>query len=194
MLESIQHSPIATVVSDPRQKDNPLIAVNQAFLDLTGYAEDEVVGRNYRFLRGVDTETAQTEKLRTAIFERKPTLAELINYKKDGTKFRNAVMLAPLFDASGELEYFVGSQIEIPKAEDSITTIRQQQAAELVDTLSPRQREILKLMAQGYRTKQIAYMLDLSEKTVQMHRMLLFKKLSTSNAADAVRIAVEAGI
>jgi PAS domain S-box-containing protein len=194
VLESIQHSPIATVVSDPRQKDNPLIAVNQAFLDLTGYAEDEVVGRNCRFLRGVDTETAQTEKLRTAIFERKPTLAELINYKKDGTKFRNAVMLAPLFDANGELEYFVGSQIEIPKAEDSITTIRQQQAAELVDTLSPRQREILKLMAQGYRTKQIAYMLDLSEKTVQMHRMLLFKKLSTSNAADAVRIAVEAGI
>ncbi len=194
MLESIQHSPIATVVSDPRQKDNPLIAVNQAFLDLTGYAEDEVVGRNCRFLRGADTETAQTEKLRTAIFERKPTLAELINYKKDGTKFRNAVMLAPLFDANGELEYFVGSQIEIPKAEDSITTIRQQQAAELVDTLSPRQREILKLMAQGYRTKQIAYMLDLSEKTVQMHRMLLFKKLSTSNAADAVRIAVEAGI
>jgi PAS domain S-box-containing protein len=194
VLESIQHSPIATVVSDPRQKDNPLIAVNQAFLDLTGYAEDEVVGRNCRFLRGADTETAQTEKLRTAIFERKPTLAELINYKKDGTKFRNAVMLAPLFDASGELEYFVGSQIEIPKAEDSITTIRQQQAAELVDTLSPRQREILKLMAQGYRTKQIAYMLDLSEKTVQMHRMLLFKKLSTSNAADAVRIAVEAGI
>jgi len=194
VLESIQHSPIATVVSDPRQKDNPLIAVNQAFLDLTGYAEDEVVGRNCRFLRGADTETAQTEKLRTAIFERKPTLAELINYKKDGTKFRNAVMLAPLFDANGELEYFVGSQIEIPKAEDSITTIRQQQAAELVDTLSPRQREILKLMAQGYRTKQIAYMLDLSEKTVQMHRMLLFKKLSTSNAADAVRIAVEAGI
>lgn len=194
VLESIRHSPIATVVSDPRQTDNPLIAVNQAFLELTGYDEDEVVGRNCRFLRGVDTETAQTEKLRTAIFEQKATLAELINYKKDGTKFRNAVMLAPLFDAEGKLEFYVGSQIEIPKTEDSITTIRQQQAAALVETLSPRQREILKLMAQGYRTKQIAYMLDLSEKTVQMHRMLLFKKLSTSNAADAVRIAVEAGI
>ena len=103
-------------------------------------------------------------------------------------------MLAPLFDADGKIEYFVGSQIEIPRTDDSITVIRQQQAAALVDTLSPRQREILKLMAQGYRTKQIAYMLTLSEKTVQMHRMLLFKKLSTSNAADAVRIAVEAGI
>ncbi|MGC1468902.1 MAG: LuxR C-terminal-related transcriptional regulator [Sphingorhabdus sp.] len=194
VLESIRHSPIATVVSDPRQTDNPLIAVNQAFLDLTGYEEDEVVGRNCRFLRGAKTETAQTEKLRVAIEQQTPTIAELVNYKKDGTQFRNAVMLAPLFDADGAIEYFVGSQIEIPRTDDSITVIRQQQAAALVDTLSPRQREILKLMAQGYRTKQIAYVLTLSEKTVQMHRMLLFRKLSTSNAADAVRIAVEAGI
>ena len=72
--------------------------------------------------------------------------------------------------------------------------MRQQEAARIVERLSPRQREILRHMAQGFRTKQIAYMLSLSEKTVQMHRMLMFKKLSTSNAADAVRIAVEAGL
>lgn len=48
VLDLIRHSPIATVVSDPRQTDNPLIAVNQAFLDLTGYDEDEVVGCNCR--------------------------------------------------------------------------------------------------------------------------------------------------
>jgi hypothetical protein len=194
VLDAIQHSPIATVVSDPRQTDNPLIAVNQAFLDLTGYDEEEVIGRNCRFLRGADTETSETEKLRTAIAKRRSTLAELVNYRKDGSKFRNAVMIAPLFDANDEVEYFVGSQIEIAVADDSIAAVRQQQAADLVATLSPRQREILRHMAQGYRTKQIAYMLTLSEKTVQMHRMLLFKKLSTSNAADAVRIAVEAGI
>ncbi|WP_374542830.1 LuxR C-terminal-related transcriptional regulator [Sphingorhabdus sp.] len=194
VLDSIRHSPIATVVSDPNQPDNPLIAVNRAFLDLTGYDAVDIIGRNCRFLRGADTDTAQTEKLRRAISEQKPTLAELVNYRKDGTKFRNAVMLAPLFDADGRIEFFIGSQVEIPRADDSIAAIRQQQAVDLVGTLSPRQREILQLMAQGYRTKQIAYMLTLSEKTVQMHRMLLFRKLSTSNAADAVRIAVEAGL
>lgn len=194
VLDAIQHSPIATVVSDPRQTDNPLIAVNQAFLNLTGYDEEEVIGRNCRFLRGADTETSETEKLRKAIAERRSTLAELVNYRKDGSKFRNAVMIAPLFDANDEVEYFVGSQIEIAVEDDSIAAVRQQHAAQMVATLSPRQREILRHMAQGYRTKQIAYMLGLSEKTVQMHRMLLFKKLSTSNAADAVRIAVEAGI
>lgn len=194
VLDSIQHSPIATVVSDPRQEDNPLIAVNQAFLDLTGYDADEVLGRNCRFLRGADTETGQTERLRQAIQERRSTLAELLNYRKDGTPFRNAVMIAPLFDDAGRIEYFVGSQIEVIPDDESIAVVRQQEAARIVERLSPRQREILRHMAQGFRTKQIAYMLSLSEKTVQMHRMLMFKKLSTSNAADAVRIAVEAGL
>ena len=194
VLDSIQHSPIATVVSDPRQNDNPLIAVNQAFLDLTGYEADEVLGRNCRFLRGADTETSQTERLRTAIHDRRSTLAELVNYRKDGSPFRNAVMIAPLFDDAGRIEYFVGSQIEVIADDESIAVVRQQEAARIVEKLSPRQREILRHMAQGFRTKQIAYMLSLSEKTVQMHRMLMFKKLSTSNAADAVRIAVEAGL
>jgi PAS domain S-box-containing protein len=194
VLDAIQHSPIATVVSDPNREDNPLIAVNDAFLEMTGYTADEVLGRNCRFLRGPDTENAQTKNLREAIYEKRTTLAELINYRKDGSRFRNAVMIAPLFDDNGQIEYFVGSQIEVKPQVESITVVRQQQAAEIVNRLSPRQREILQQMAQGFRTKQIAYMLSLSEKTVQMHRMLLFKKLDTSNAADAVRIAVEAGL
>ena len=194
VLDSIRFSPIATVVSDPTQADNPLIAVNAAFCALTGYTEAEVIGRNCRFLRGPDTENGQTDKLRTAVYGHHSALAELINYRKDGSPFRNAVMIAPLFDDDGNLELFVGSQIEVLPEEGSIGLVRQQQAAQIVDRLSPRQREILQQMARGFRTKQIAYRLSLSEKTVQMHRMLMFKKLSTSNAADAVRIAVEAGL
>ncbi|OYY69660.1 MAG: histidine kinase [Sphingomonadales bacterium 17-56-6] len=193
-MESIRFSPIATVVSDPTKADNPLIAVNAAFCALTGYSEAEVIGRNCRFLRGPDTENGQTEKLRSAVYGQRSALAELINYRKDGSPFRNAVMIAPLFDDQGNLELFVGSQIEVLPEEESIGLVRQQQAAQIVDRLSPRQREILQQMARGFRTKQIAYRLSLSEKTVQMHRMLMFKKLSTSNAADAVRIAVEAGL
>jgi PAS domain S-box-containing protein len=194
VLDSINHSPIATVVSDPNEGDNPLIAVNDAFLEMTGYLRDEVIGRNCRFLRGPDTENIQSKHLREAIYEKRATLAELINYRKDGSRFRNAVMIAPLFDEGGRIEFFVGSQIEVQASDENITSVRQQHASEIVDRLSPRQREILQQMAQGFRTKQIAYMLSLSEKTVQMHRMLLFKKLDTSNAADAVRIAVEAGL
>ena len=137
VLEAIRHSPIATVVSDPRLADNPLIAVNDAFCAMTGYSEAEVLGQNCRFLRGQDTETGQTERLRGAIHEQRSTLAELINYRKDGSPFRNAVMIAPLFDENGQLEYFVGSQIEVIPEDESIGVVRQQQAAEIVDRLSP---------------------------------------------------------
>jgi PAS domain S-box-containing protein len=47
--EMIQLSPIPAVISDPRQPDNPIIACNEAFLDLTGYSRQEVIGRNCRF-------------------------------------------------------------------------------------------------------------------------------------------------
>jgi PAS domain S-box-containing protein len=194
VLASIEHSPIATVISDPRQTDNPIVASNQAFSDLTGYGKDEIIGRNCKFLAGEDTEPWLTEKLREGISSQKPVLVELLNYKKDGTPFRNAVLVAPVFDNMGVLEYYIGSQVELPEDAESPSVNRHQNAVEIVSHLSPRQKEILQKMAAGFRTKQIAYQLSLSEKTVQMHRMLLFKKLQTSNAADAVRIAVEAGL
>ena len=194
ILASIQFSPIAAVISDPRLPGNPIIAANQPFCDLTGYSLEEIIGRNCKFLAGAATETWLTERIRKGIDERKPVLVEILNYKRDGTPFRNAVLVAPVFDSAGELEYFIGSQVELEEDAIGLSSSRHQNAVALVKQLSPRQREILKQMAAGFRTKQIAYQLTLSEKTVQMHRMLMFKKLATSNAADAVRIAVEAGL
>ncbi len=194
IVESIQLSPIATVVSDPRQDGNPLIAANQAFCDLTGYSQSEILGRNCKFLAGPRTENWQTEKIRESIQKSQPILVELLNYKKDGTPFRNAVMIAPVFDDAGVVEYFYGSQVALDTESDSVSLNRQRSAAELVGQLSPRQKQILQMMATGARTKQIAFDLSLSEKTVQMHRMLLFKKLATSSISDAIRIAVEAGL
>jgi PAS domain S-box-containing protein len=194
VLDSIQYSPIATVISDPKQLGNPIISANDSFCELTGYTMDEIIGRNCKFLTGDNTESWQTEKLRQGIASLQPVLVELLNYKKDGTPFRNAVLVAPIFDDEGALEYFIGSQIELKDEVETSSSTRHQNAVEIVNGLSPRQREILQKMAAGFRTKQIAYQLKLSEKTVQMHRMLLFKKLHTSNAADAVRIAVEAGL
>ena len=49
-------------------------------------------------------------------------------------------------------------------------------------------------MAAGYRNKQIAWRLSLSEKTVKMHRTLMLGKLGVATSADAIRIAVEAGL
>ncbi len=190
----IANSPVASVISNPRLQDNPIIACNQAFIDLTGYPEDEVVGRNCRFLAGPATEPRLSDMIREGVREKRPVLVEILNYKKDGTPFRNAVLVAPIFDAEGELEYFLGSQVELPADAPGPSASRHARAIELVRALTPRQREVLEHMAQGKLNKQIAYDLGLSEQTVKMHRAALLERLGAATTADAIRIAVEADI
>jgi PAS domain S-box-containing protein len=186
----IAASHVAAVVSDPRAADNPIIACNDAFMMLTGYSREEIIGRNCRFLRGEKTEPEQAAMLREAIAARRPTMVELINYRKDGTPFRNAVMIAPLFGEDGELAYFLGSQMAV---DDSGAT-RHDRALERVDRLSKRQREVLAALAEGRLNKQIAYDLGLTERTVKMHRAALLRSLGVRTVAEAIRIAIEAGL
>ena len=194
LLASIRISPIAAVISDPRLPLNPIVAVNDAFCTLTGYPVEEIIGRNCKFLAGPATEPWLTERISAGVREHRPVLVEILNYKRDRTPFRNAVLVAPVFDANGVLEYFLGSQVELPDDAVGPSSARHANAVALVKTLSPRQRQILERIAAGHRSKQIAWQLSLSEKTVKMHRALLLTKLGTTNTADAIRIAVEAGL
>ncbi|HSG34500.1 MAG TPA: LuxR C-terminal-related transcriptional regulator [Sphingomonadaceae bacterium] len=191
--ELIANSSIAAVVSDPRLPDNPIIECNDAFVALTGYLRDEIIGRNCRFLRGPETEPWLTEALRTAIVRRQPAMVEILNYRKDGRPFRNAVMVSPIFDDAGELAYYIGSQVELSGDDVRASDPRRRRAYDLIGQLSPRQREVLMEIAQGRLNKQIAHDLDLSERTVKMHRAALLDALGVRNTAEAIRIAVEAG-
>jgi PAS domain S-box-containing protein len=194
LIGSIEHTPIATVITNPRLPDNPIIAANRAFVELTGYPVEEIVGRNCRFLAGPDTEQAGSIALREAIRSARPVLAELLNYRRDGSSFRNAVMIAPVFGPDGELLYFIGSQMEVSAGEGLSSAARRQASTERVRRLSPRQRQVLREVMLGYRNKQIAPRLGISEKTVKMHRASMLAKLEVGTSADAVRIAVEAGL
>lgn len=191
----IENSPLAAVVSNPRLPDNPIIECNEPFLQLTGYARDEVIGRNCRFLAGPDTEPWLSDKMRESIRGQKPVLVEILNYRKNGTSFRNAVMVVPLFDENGELQYYLGSQVEVPKGDGYLNGSSEGLSSSKgkVQTLTSRQREILIQMADGKLNKQIAFDLGLSERTVKMHRAALFRALGVKTSADAIRIAVEAG-
>ena len=190
----IANSPIASVISNPRLKDNPIVACNEAFITLTGYAENEIVGRNCRFLAGPATEPWLTETIRSGVRRHSPVLVEILNYKRDGTPFRNAVLVAPTFDNNGELEFFLGSQVELEPDAPTTNANRRMAAAMLVKSLSRRQREVLGEIALGHLNKQIAHTLGLSEQTVKMHRALLMNRLGVATTADAIRIAVEAGL
>jgi DNA-binding NarL/FixJ family response regulator len=63
-----------------------------------------------------------------------------------------------------------------------------------VERLSPRQREILQLIAEGHSTKEMAYRLKLSAKTVETHRAQLMARLDIHDIAGLVRFAIKAGL
>jgi PAS domain S-box-containing protein len=189
----IAASPIAAVVSDPRLPDNPIVDCNQAFLDLTGYSRAEILGRNCRFLAGPQTERELTAQLRNGILARRPVMVEILNYKRNGTPFRNAVMVAPIFDANGELEYFLGSQVEVMDQAPGLNP-RKAVALARLESLTPRQTETLRKMSQGKPNKQIAFEMGISARTVKMHVADVMEALQVRTRADAIRLAVEAGL
>ena len=193
-LRLVADSPVPSVISDPRLPDNPIVACNSAFCDLTGYSTEEVVGRNCRFLSGPGTEPWLTEEIRRGVREHRPVLVEILNYKRNGQPFRNAVLVAPIYDEHDALVYFLGSQVEIDRDAASPSSMRRIRASEMVKSLSPRQGQVLKLVANGLLNKQIAAELDLAETTVKMHRAILINRLGLHTTADLIRLAVEAGL
>lgn len=193
LLESIHQSPIATIVTDNRQSDNPIIAANDAFVRLTGYSREEVIGQNCRFLAGPATEPEVRVSIGKAVAAGQPIVAELVNYRKDGTPFRNALMIAPVRDESGAVVLFLGSQMEAGDGQVGVG-LRTARAKAAVALLTPRLRQVLELMSAGYRSKQIGGALGIGEKTVKMHRARLKAALGIKTSADAIRIAMEAGL
>jgi len=91
MLNSQGHESVSFCITDPHQPDNPVIYINHGFTKLTGYDPEDIVGRNCRFLQGPDTSEEDRRSISDAIKREEECSVNLVNYKKDGTKFVNEV-------------------------------------------------------------------------------------------------------
>jgi len=110
---AVERSRIPMVITDPRQTDNPIVMANDAFLKDTGYAVDEVIGQNCRFLQGPGTDPSAVDEVRQAISDERNLTIELLNYRKDGSSFWNELHLSPIHDDDGRLVYFFASQLDV---------------------------------------------------------------------------------
>ncbi|MDW7598182.1 MAG: PAS domain-containing protein [Nitrosomonadaceae bacterium] len=100
-------------LSDPDIEDMPLVYANKAFEIVTGYSNEETVGRNCRFLQGTDRDQPEISKLREAIKNKQEIGVTIRNYKKSGELFYNHLEMTPLFDPHGNLLYYLGVQFDI---------------------------------------------------------------------------------
>ena len=100
-------------LSDPDIEDSPIVYANKAFEDMCGYKQDEIIGRNCRFLQGGDRDQPELERLRAAIKKGEAVEVTLRNYRKNGELFHNRLVVKPLFDDRGNVVYFLGVQYDI---------------------------------------------------------------------------------
>jgi PAS domain S-box-containing protein len=101
------------VITDPSLQDNPIIFANSAFEEMSGYVRSEIVGRNCRFLQGIDRDQIAVRDMRDAIGRNESFYAVLRNYRKDGSLFLNELYISPVFDAEGKLTNYIGVQNDI---------------------------------------------------------------------------------
>jgi PAS domain S-box-containing protein len=101
------------IITDFRSHDNPIVFANPAFLKITGYSLNEVIGRNCRFLCEGDSSQEGLNEVRAAISAGRGCKVVVRNYRKDGSMFWNELTISPVHDREGKISHFVGIQNDI---------------------------------------------------------------------------------
>ena len=134
LLAAAKLTRMPMALTDPNQLDNPIVYVNPAFVDLTGYDAKDVLGQNCRFLQGPETDRAVVSQIRQAVADGHSISVEIYNYRRGGEGFWNALYICPIFDTEGRLVHFFASQMDITKLKDAER--RQRQYRDAVGTLA----------------------------------------------------------
>ncbi len=124
------------LITDPNQPDDIILYASPGFERITGYPKEEIVGKNCRFLQGKDTDPATVSQLRQCIRAGVECSVEILNYRKDGTPFWNALAISPVRNESGVATHFVGVQSDITERKNLENQLRQAQKMEAVGQLA----------------------------------------------------------
>lgn len=144
-------------VTDPSQPDNPVIYVNEAFVELTGYSEAESGGRNCRFLQGPDTEPTSIAAIKQAISDERSASVEIVNYRKDGTRFINALQIGPVLDDNGATVLFFGSQTDITRQrriEDEAASLADRELVHRLNNVVTVMATIIRMTSKEYEDRE----------------------------------------
>lgn len=118
-LSALAFTSCGVSISDATKPEMPLIFVNQAFVGMTGYTAEEILGLNCRFLQREDRDQPGLREVRAALRESRHGQAILRNYRRDGIPFWNELTLSPILDLQGQVTHFVGVQTDVTAREEA---------------------------------------------------------------------------
>jgi PAS domain S-box-containing protein len=115
---AMDEATVSIQITDPTAEDTPLVYVNDGFERMTGYARENALGRNPRFLHGRDTDPERLARLREAVATGEPVSLELRTERKDGTPYWSRISLTPITDESGAVENVIRIQQDVTERKE----------------------------------------------------------------------------
>ena len=112
LKRSLDALPRGILITDCQQTDDPIIYVNKYFLEMSGYDESEILGKNCRFMQGKETDAESLKKLAIAMEKRESVTVRMINYRKNGEQFTNELTISPVKNKNGDVTHCIGLEIE----------------------------------------------------------------------------------
>ncbi len=132
-------SPNGVVMADAKAHDFPVVYSNPGFSSMTGYSQEEVLGKNCRLLQGPDTCPDGVAAVRGALTANKEIQVTLRNYRKDGSAFWNQLSLAPVFDLKGVCTHYVSIQRDVTQQRENEDLLRHHASHDMVTGLANHQ-------------------------------------------------------
>jgi PAS domain S-box-containing protein len=126
---AVRATRMAMIITDPKLPDNPIVFANEAFQRLTGYGLAEVIGKNCRFLQGPLTDQTSIARVRAAIRANDSIEIDLLNYRKDGSTFWNALYMSPVRGEDGNVSFFFASQLDVTERVEAQIYIAREKVA-----------------------------------------------------------------
>jgi len=119
--------------AEPVDQSGPrIVYVNPAFTEMTGYTSEEALGKTPRILQGPDTDLLVNAKIRAGLEKWQPIQVEVLNYRKDGTKFWSELNIVPLANSRGWYTHWISIQRDIT-ARKALESERERLLAEALE-------------------------------------------------------------
>ncbi|HEY6817437.1 MAG TPA: PAS domain S-box protein, partial [Croceibacterium sp.] len=150
-VDAVRATRIAMVLTDPTLPGNPIVFANQAFLELSGYTMDEVLGQQPYFMNGRRTDAADADNFRRALEEDRDVVIETVQYRKDESRFTATVLLSGFKDDDGTtLNHFLSWMDVSRRVEAEQEVIDQREMNRALRDSEEKYRSLFETMGQGY--------------------------------------------
>jgi len=131
-VNAVRATRMPMVLTDPTLAGNPIVFANAAFLKLSGYSMEEVLGQQPHFMDGPDTDPRDEARFREMVRSDQDEILETIQYRKSGERFVATVLISAFKDDAGRTLHHFMSWLDVTRrvdAEEEVADLKSTQAA-----------------------------------------------------------------